>query len=169
MRRFRGTRAVAGVLVCLAALAPSAAVAAGAGQARPGPGAVIEGAKTAGFDPVAATEAYLAKLSPEQRARSDAYFEGGYWLHLWGFLLGAAISVLLLATRLSARMRDLAAHLTPIKGLQTALYWVQYLLVVTVVSFPLTVYEGFVREHAYGLSRTRPRGWPSVRSSAPWA
>jgi STE24 endopeptidase len=117
MRRFRGTRAVVGVLVCLAALAPSAAIAAGAGQAKPRPAAIVEGAKTAGFDPVAAAEAYLAKLSPEQRARSDAYFEGGYWLQLWGFLLGAAISVLLLATRLSARMRDLAAHLTPMKGL----------------------------------------------------
>jgi STE24 endopeptidase len=42
------------------------------------------------FDPVAATDAYLARLSPEQRQRSDAYFEGGYWLQLWGFLYGPA-------------------------------------------------------------------------------
>jgi len=37
-------------------------------------------------DPVAATEAYLARLSPEQREKSDSYFEGGYWLILWDFL-----------------------------------------------------------------------------------
>ena len=42
--------------------------------ARPGPN----------FDVDRATEAYLALLSPEQRASSDAYFEGGYWLNLWG-------------------------------------------------------------------------------------
>jgi STE24 endopeptidase len=152
MRTFRGTRAVVGVVVCLAALAPSATVAAGAGQANPGPATAVKEAKTGGFDPAAAAEAYLAKLSPEQRARSDAYFEGGYWLQLWSFLLGAAISVLLLATRLSARMRDLAVRVTRVRSLQTALYWVQFLLVTTVLSFPLTAYAGFVREHAYGLS-----------------
>ena len=35
-----------------------------------------------GFDPNAATEAYLATLSGAARAKSDAYFEGGYWLIL---------------------------------------------------------------------------------------
>jgi len=33
-------------------------------------------------EPAAATRAYLARLSPEERARSDAYFEGGYWIQL---------------------------------------------------------------------------------------
>ena len=35
------------------------------------------------FDAERATEAYLAFVPPEQRARSDAYFEGGNWLQLW--------------------------------------------------------------------------------------
>ncbi len=64
------------------------------------------------FDPEAATEAYLARLTADQRARSDAYFEGGYWLTLWNFLYGAAVALLLLATRLSAKMRDLAGRIT---------------------------------------------------------
>ena len=102
--------------------------------------------------PRPATEAYLAKLSPEQRAHSDAYFEGGYWLQLWGFLYGTAVAILLLATRLSARMRDLAARITRVTVLQTALYWVQYLVATALLSFPLTVYTGFVREHKYGLA-----------------
>ncbi|HLE59972.1 MAG TPA: M48 family metallopeptidase, partial [Thermoanaerobaculaceae bacterium] len=89
---------------------------------------------------------------PEQRARSDAYFEGGYWLQLWGFLYGAAVAILLLATRLSARMRNLAVRITRVPVLQTALYWVGYLVATTVLSFPLTVYTGFVREHKYGLA-----------------
>jgi STE24 endopeptidase len=104
------------------------------------------------FDPLAATEAYLAKLSPEERARSDAYFEGGYWLQLWGFLYGIGVSLLLLATRLSARMRDLARRLSRRGPLQTVFYWVQYLLLTTVLAFPLTLYQGYFREHQYGLA-----------------
>ena len=38
------------------------------------------------FDVNAAVEAYLAKMPPARRARSNAYFEGGYWLLLWDFL-----------------------------------------------------------------------------------
>ena len=38
------------------------------------------------FDVNAAVNAYLAKMPPAQRARSDAYFEGGYWLQLWDFV-----------------------------------------------------------------------------------
>jgi STE24 endopeptidase len=34
------------------------------------------------FDADAATAAYLATMTPAARARSDAYFEGGYWLTL---------------------------------------------------------------------------------------
>ena len=39
------------------------------------------------FDADAATEAYLASIPAEDRAQSDAYFEGGYWLLLWGTLI----------------------------------------------------------------------------------
>ena len=48
------------------------------------------------FDPEAATQAYLARLSTEDKARSDAYFEGGYWLQLLGFLYGLGVAWLLL-------------------------------------------------------------------------
>jgi STE24 endopeptidase len=82
------------------------------------------------FDPGVATDAYLAKLTPEQRARSDAYFEGGYRL--------------------------------------------QYLLVTTVLSFPLTVYSGFIREHKYRLATQSFGPWPGDQAKgllvgASWA
>jgi STE24 endopeptidase len=104
------------------------------------------------FDPETATRAYLARPSAEEKARSDAYFEGGYWLQLWGFSIGLAVAWLLLATRLSARMRDLAARATRRPPLQTWLYALQYVLVTAVLGFPLAVYSGFVREHRYGLA-----------------
>lgn len=103
------------------------------------------------FDVNAAVETYLAKMSPAQRARSTAYFEGGYWLSLWDFLTGSVVMWLLLQFGWSARMRNLSERITRFRPLQTALYWVQFILVTSVLTFPLTVYEGYVREHKYGL------------------
>lgn len=112
-----------------------------------------------GFDAEAATKAYLATFSPEKKARSDAYFEGGYWLILWDFLYGAGISILLLAAGFSARMRDMAERLTRRKPLATWLYWVQFSIALFVLGFPLAVYEGFLREHQYGLSNQTFGAW----------
>ncbi len=103
------------------------------------------------FDVRAAVDAYLAKMPPAQRARSDAYFEGGYWLLLWDFLSTVLVMWLLLHFRWSARMRDLAERLTRFRPLQTALYWIQFILVVSILTFPLSLYEGYFREHNYGL------------------
>ena len=104
------------------------------------------------FDVEAATDAYLAQLSPEEKASSDAYFEGGYWLQLWGILYTLGVAWLLLGTGLSARMRDLAERLTKRRPLQTAIYSAQYIVTATILFFPLTVYQGFFREHQYGLA-----------------
>ncbi|NDQ58870.1 MAG: M48 family metallopeptidase [Acidipila sp.] len=104
------------------------------------------------FDVNAATDAYLAKVPPDKKARSDAYFEGGYWLILWDFLLSAAILLLLLESGLSARMGDLAEKITARKPLQTVLYFLQFLLLTSILGFPLAVYEGYYREHLYGLA-----------------
>jgi STE24 endopeptidase len=98
-----------------------------------------------------AVEAYLAKMPPAQRARSNAYFEGGYWLLLWDFLSTVITMWLLLRFRWSSRMRNLVERLTRIRSFQTALYWIQFIVVVSVFTFPLTFYEGYFREHKYGL------------------
>lgn len=119
---------------------------------------------TARFDPEAASEAYLARMSPEARARSDAYFEGGYWLTLWSLLVSVGIAWLLLGTRLSARMRELAERLTRFKWLQTAIYSVQYILLTAALGFPWVVYKGFLREHQYGLSNQTFPQWLGDRA-----
>jgi len=107
---------------------------------------------SAHFDVRAATDAYLAEIPPAAKSRSDAYFEGGYWLLLWDFLYGAAISLLLLQLGWSAAMRDLADRITSITPLRTAIYWSEYVIVIALLGFPLAVYEGYFREHQYGLA-----------------
>jgi len=104
------------------------------------------------LDPAAATQAWLATVPRDQREKSDAYFEGGYWLTLWNFLLTAAISIFLLASRISARLRDFSQKMTRFKTLQVACYALPCLLIVYVLSFPLNLYEDFFREHQYGFA-----------------
>jgi STE24 endopeptidase len=105
-----------------------------------------------GTDPATATRAWLDTVPPDKKAKSDAYFEGGYWLILWNFLLDAAIAILLLGTGLSARIRDFAERTTRFKAMQVALYAIIYVVITTALSFPLIVYQRFFREHAYGLA-----------------
>jgi len=111
-----------------------------------------EAQPSAHFDVDAATNAYLAEMPAAARARSDAYFEGGYWLILWDFLYGAVIALLLLSLRWSARMRDLAERMTRFKPLQTAIYWIEYTILTAILGAPLAIYEGYFREHQYGLA-----------------
>lgn len=114
---------------------------------------------SARLDVEAATEAYLNRLSPEARARSDAYFEGGYGLQFVDALYGVAVMLFLLQTGLSRRLREWSERRTGRRWLQTGLYWPGYLLLTTVLTFPLAVYEGFFREHAYGLSNQTFGAW----------
>jgi len=104
------------------------------------------------FDVKTATDAYLATVPPDKKARSDAYFEGGYWLQLWDFLFAAAVAILLLQSRISARIRDWAVRISSWRGVQDLLYFIVFLMITTVIQFPLVVYEGYIREHKYGLA-----------------
>jgi STE24 endopeptidase len=111
------------------------------------------------FDPAAATAAYLATVPPAARARSDAYFEGGYWLQLWDFLLNAGIMLLFLGLGWSWRLRDWAERRVGPRWARTFLYFAGFTLISSALSFPYTVYSGFVREHAYGLATQGFGGW----------
>ena len=111
------------------------------------------------IDPAAATQAWLNSVPQDKREKSDAYFEGGYWLILWNYLVAATISILLLSSRVSARLRDFSERLTRYKTPQVACYGVLYLLIVFVLSFPLNVYEHFFREHQYELATQSFPAW----------
>ncbi len=112
-----------------------------------------------GTDPATATRAWLDTVPADKRAKSDAYFEGGYWLILWNFLLNAAIAIFLLGSGISARLRDWAERRTRFKAMQVALYAIAFLILNAVLTFPLSVYEGFYREHQYGLATQTFGGW----------
>ncbi len=104
------------------------------------------------FDPAAATRAWLDTVPPNERAKSDAYFEGGYWLLLWNFLLAVAISIFLLQSKISARLRDFAERRTRSQALRVILYAIPFFTITFVIGFPLEYYQLFYREHHYGMA-----------------
>ena len=112
-----------------------------------------------GFDVDKATESYIALLSPEQRAQSDAYFEGGYWLQLWGFLYGILVCAVFIVSGLSQKLRDTAKRISHRPWLYTAIYAVFWLLAAELLSLPWALYTGYFREHAYGLSNLSLGAW----------
>jgi STE24 endopeptidase len=100
----------------------------------------------------AATQAYMDRLPPDVVARSNGYFEGSYWLQLWNFLLGLAISLVLLGGRRSARVRDWAQRVGRKAFVRDAIYGGFFSVAGWLLSLPLTIYQGYVREHAYGMA-----------------
>jgi STE24 endopeptidase len=150
-------------LVLFATLATAQPAAVPAADTNKMPSVVVvppEAQPSPNFNAEAATNGYLAQIPPAAKARSDAYFEGGYWLILWDLLYGALVALILLNFRWSAKMRDVAEGMTKFKPLQTAIYFVQYTLLTTVLLLPLTIYEGYFREHKYGLA---------TQTFGPWA
>ena len=111
------------------------------------------------FDPQAATDAYLATLTGEAKAKSDAYFEGGYWIIAYNALASIGAALALLFTRASPAMRDLAESVTTWRWLQTFIYAALFVLLTSVMTFPLSLYTDFTREHAFGLSNMSMNAW----------
>jgi len=105
-----------------------------------------------GFDVASATDAWIATIPAAERAKSDSYFEGGYWIEAWGALITVAIAWILLETRFSARLRDFAERRASRPFRQALLYAAGFLLAIGILGLPWTLYVDFFREHQYGMS-----------------
>jgi STE24 endopeptidase len=103
-------------------------------------------------DAALATQAYLDRLPPQVVARANAYFEGGYWLQLWNLLVTMAISVVVLSGGRSARLREWAQRIGRRAFFRDAIYGASFSVANFVLGLPLSIYQGFVREHQYGLA-----------------
>ncbi|HEY2737655.1 MAG TPA: M48 family metallopeptidase [Thermoanaerobaculia bacterium] len=115
----------------------------------------------------AATAAPASNPAPQQTVpvppaseKAMRYYRSGNVLWVIDTLWGLAVPALLLFTGLSARMRDLARKIGRNWFFTVAIYAVLFALIGFVVDLPLSYYEDFVREHAYGLSsQTAAKFW----------
>lgn len=108
------------------------------------------------FDPVAATAAYIDSLGPEALAKAQAYTVGGHWILLWGMLISALVTWLIvrsgLPDRLQARLRA-----KPVRAafLVSALV----LLLSSLLTLPWTLYTDYFRMKAYGRTSQPLADW----------
>ena len=121
--------------------------------------AVPAAAHAAGFDVETATRAWLDTLQGPARAKSDAYFEGGYWLILWGTLVAVLSDAVLLRFGLSVRFRNLGERLFKARAGVIWITAICYSLVGTILTLPWSIYTGFVREKQYDLMNQSFGGW----------
>ena len=122
-------------------------------------GAALVHAAPAGFDPAAETARLLASMPADQRARSDAYFEGGYWLLLWQPLIAFLIAWILYRTGVTVRLRNTAERVFKRRFPQALFFIAMLSVVLWIINLPWDFYTGFLREHQYALSNQTVGSW----------
>lgn len=110
-----------------------------------------------GFDPAAATAAYLAQLPPEAHAKATAYTQGGHWLVLWGAVVAVLTAWIVLRSGVLVGARQAIESRKARPWLAAAVVLGLDALIETVLGLPWTIYTQWWREKAYGLtSRALP-------------
>jgi len=154
--------AITSLLLCLLWIGGlSQVLAAESGGRDLAPGLIVPEAARPGpdFSVETATQAYVDLLTPQQRAQSDAYFEGGYWISLWDMLMMVAVAGLLLFSGASRKLRKWSEKVGRWRFLHTTACALMFILAVYLLTLPWSVYLGFWREHQYGLATQNFTDW----------
>jgi STE24 endopeptidase len=96
---------------------------------------------------------------PAPSAEAMEYYRTGNWLWAINRLWALIVPGVLAFSGASARLRDFAQRLGRGWFLTIGLYIIIFLAVMYVIDFPLSYYQGFVRQHAYGLSNQTLSRW----------
>jgi STE24 endopeptidase len=119
-----------------------------------------------GFDPAAATAAYLATLPPEAHAKAAAYTQGGHWLLLWGTLVGIVVSWIVIRTGVLVRVRDGVERRRPHPWLAVMAVVAVDAVIEGLLTLPWDAYARWWRERRYGLTSQALGGWLSQHALA---
>ncbi len=112
-----------------------------------------------GFDPAAATAAYLATLSPEAHAKATAYTQGGHWVLLWGTLVSILVSWIVIQTGVLVRVRSGVEVKKPRPWLSVFVVVIVDSIIESLLSIPWDAYSNWWREKSYGLTSRAFGGW----------
>ncbi|MFL5403218.1 MAG: M48 family peptidase, partial [Gemmatimonadales bacterium] len=96
---------------------------------------------------------------PEPSPLAIQYYRTGNVLWAAGIVLGILIPALFLLTGISSRLRTLAYRVGRRWLPALMIYALLFTLAYAILTLPLAYYEGFVREHAYGLSNQSGNKW----------
>lgn len=107
------------------------------------------------FDIEAATQAHMVALSADTLARAAAYTAGSNWLVLWGVVVGALATWIVMRWGIVARLQDRLQARRP--TLRTFVVSTTALLFTEVIGYPFNFYTEYVRERSYGRT-SQPLG-----------
>jgi Zn-dependent protease with chaperone function len=96
---------------------------------------------------------------PLPTAKAMQFYSSGNWLWVINRFWALLIPGILAFSGASARLRDLAKRLGRNWFLTIGMYMLMFLPIIFVVDLPLSFYQGFVRQHAYGLSNQTLAKW----------
>jgi STE24 endopeptidase len=96
---------------------------------------------------------------PEPSEQAMRYYRSGNVLWFVEQAWSIAVLVLLLATGLSASLRNAARRIGRNWFFTIVIYFVLFTVVTTIVDLPLSYYSEYVRQHAYGLSNQTFGKW----------
>jgi STE24 endopeptidase len=96
---------------------------------------------------------------PEPTPQALSYYRSGNVLFVIGSLWDLLIPSLLLFAGVSGRIRDWARRTGRKWFFEIALYFIAFTVILFLVDLPLSYYQGFVRQHAYGLSNQTFGKW----------
>ena len=96
---------------------------------------------------------------PEPSEKALSYYHSGIVLWIVNVLWGLLIPALFLFTGFSARIRDWARRIGKWWFFVIGVYFTIFLVINFVIDLPLSYYQGFARQHAYGLSNQTFGKW----------
>lgn len=100
------------------------------------------------FDPAAATKAMIDALGPEALARAANYTAGNHWMLLWGLVVSAAVTWVIVRLGLLDRWHSVLASRG--ERVRTFLTCAGFFILSATLSLPWGVYEEWGRERSYG-------------------
>lgn len=100
------------------------------------------------LDPTAATAAYIDSLGPQALAKAHAYTLGGHWLLLWGLLVSAFVTWIIVRTgaldRLERRIPERR------RALRAFSIVAIFSVISAILTLPWSLYADYFREKGYG-------------------
>lgn len=100
------------------------------------------------FDPNAATARYIGSLGPAALQKAHDYTVGKEWLLLWGLLVSAIVTWLIVRSGILARLeRRISERRRNVRAFVVSFV---FFIVSALLSLPWTIYESWWREKSYG-------------------
>jgi Zn-dependent protease with chaperone function len=96
---------------------------------------------------------------PPMSEKAERYYKSGVVLWVVNTLVGLLIPALFLFSGFSAKIRDWAQNIGRKWFFVIAVYFVIFASINFLIYFPLSYYQEFVRQHAYGLSNQTFGKW----------